>query len=121
MEDINKHKLMRTALMEKIYYVECAEDSTVLVAIDVELEGEQIRWFDTVKERAMRVREVLDSNPRHFVFVRNDGKQSGTYTLTPMDIETYNTKVRARLINGKEFSLKEEMLAAFEETKKDVW
>jgi hypothetical protein len=106
---------------EGIYYVESSEDPTVLLAMDIVLGGDLIRWFDTIKERRMEVRRVLNDDPLHFAFEREDGERGRVYRFVPLTLEIYRERVRSRLLDGKDFETSKEMKDAFELTKESGW
>ena len=108
-----------------VYFVESPEDDTVVVAMDVVVEPDMVTWFDTIKERKMRIGQIIDNDPAHFVFERTelgDG-QIQTYTFVPMNLENYNSKVKQHLIDPKDEDSQDEnsLIAAFLETKKHAW
>jgi len=106
----------------RVCYVSSPDDTTVLVAFDVEIKNDgSIGWFDTVKERRMRIGEILDDTPERFVFKRNDGQQKVLYTFIPMTLDMYNEKVKHKILMPKTFTDEKEMLAAFEKTKENAW
>jgi hypothetical protein len=108
-------------LPDKVYYVSCDNDPTVLVAMDVQISDSMIRWFDTLKERLIDFEALLDTDPDNFVFRRRGGQGGGIYTLVPMNLSIYNSHVKARLVSAKNYSSEETMIAAFIETKKSAW
>ena len=110
-------------LSERVYYVVCPKDDTVLVALDVLIDSEprMIEWFDTVKERKMRVGKIIDNNQKHFVFERAEDDGGGEYTFVPMDLKIYDKSVRGHLLFKREFTDEEEMLKAFEGTYENAW
>ncbi|KKS44456.1 hypothetical protein A2567_00275 [Candidatus Azambacteria bacterium RIFOXYD1_FULL_42_11] len=106
----------------RVYYMSSPDDDTVLIALDIKISDYGfIEWFDTIKDRIMRVGEIIDNNSEHFVFQRNDGQTKSTYTLIPMTIDIYNDKIKNKILIPKEFATKEKMLTAFEETKNNAW
>jgi hypothetical protein len=105
-----------------VCYVASPEDTTVLIAFDIRMEGDNfISWFDTVKERRMRVGEIIEDTPECFVFRRNDGQQKSTYTFMPMTLDIYNEKVKHKILIPKAFADEKEMQRAFEKTKENAW
>mgnify|MGYP001230460932 CR=1 FL=1 len=110
-------------LQERVYYVSARSDTTVLVAMDVEIrDGNLIRWFDTVKERMMEIKEIVNDNPKHFSFKRDSGDKEGDfYDFIPMTLEIYNTKVKKRLLSPKDITNEEEMFKEFETTRSNAW
>lgn len=108
-------------LSEPVYYVESAEDDTVLVGIDVRIRSGIVEWFDTIKDRSMLVNTILDRSNQHFVFKRSNNEGGGIYTFTPMTLERYEGSVKQKLIDGQTFSDYDDMIKAFLETKNDAW
>lgn len=106
---------------ERVYYVESAEDPTVLLALDIVLSAGQIRWFDTIKERRMKLRRVLNDDPLHFAFEREDGETGRVYRFVPLTLEIYRERVRSHLLDGRDFETSKEMKDAFELTKEGSW
>lgn len=104
-----------------VYFVSSPEDSSVLIALDVKINDDSVSWFDTVKDRIMYIGKILDNNPEHFVFQRNDKGETGIYTFVPMTLEIYNQRVKNRILIQQDFSREEEMLKAFQETKNNAW
>jgi len=101
--------------------VSCPEDSTVLVAIDVSIKDGYITWFDTVKERVMKIGEITIDNDEIFVFTRGDQEGNPSYELRPLTLELYEETVKPKLNNAQDFSKEEDMFAAFEITKENAW
>lgn len=116
-----EHEDNRERFPAPVYYVESEADETVLVGMDVQLKGDFLTWFDTVKDRTMLVDRILEESSKEFVFKRNDQEGGGIYTFQPMTLEVYNSSVRERLINGETFSDTEAMIKAFLETQNDAW
>ena len=108
-------------LPHKVYLVSCPEDSTVLVAIDVSIKDGYITWFDTVKERVMKIGEITIDNDEIFVFTRGDQEGNPSYELRPLTLELYEETVKPKLNNAQDFSKEEDMFAAFEITKENAW
>lgn len=106
-----------------VYYVFCPDDQTVLLARDIVVSPERktITWFDTIKDRVMHYREISDSDPNHFVFEREQRTGRAVYTFVPLTLDIYNEIVKYHIIVPRTFSSAEEMIEAFEETKKNAW
>lgn len=106
-----------------VYFVACPTDITVLIAMDVRTRGNRIRWFDTVKERVMRIGHIIEQNGERCVFERvgHDGQPMGTYTIIPLTLDVYRANVRDRLPQPKEFENEAAMHAAFLETRRHAW
>ena len=112
-------------LPEPVYYVYAPKDGTVLVALDVTIIKEEndylITWWDTSYERRMRATKIV-YNSDFFAFKRTEsGRDEGLYFFMPMDLDIYESCVKRRLISGRDFFRVEDMIAAFQETTKDVW
>jgi hypothetical protein len=118
-ENIEKNR--KETLPGRVYHVSSAGDDTVSVAMDVTIDGDVIRWFDTIKERIMTTKEIKPDAAGALVFVRAEEEGGGTYEFFPMTLELYNGKVREKLLAPKDFGNLEDLLAAFEETKKNAW
>ncbi|OGN10114.1 MAG: hypothetical protein A3C61_01170 [Candidatus Yanofskybacteria bacterium RIFCSPHIGHO2_02_FULL_39_10] len=106
----------------RVYYVSSSDDGTVLIALNVKIDGnDYINWFDTVKDRIMKIGKIIDDNSEHFVFQRSDSQAKGVYTFVPMTLNLYNEKVKSKVLIPQDFSSEEQMLKAFEETKNNAW
>lgn len=114
-ERVNRYKLP-----EPVYYVQSETDDTVLVGMDVEQTGTWMSWFDTTKERRMKVESVMDSSPQHFVFKRSTKEGGHTYRFVPMSLDIYKAQ-RAKLLNSKDFDDEASMIKAFLETAENSW
>lgn len=106
---------------ERVYHINSDKDKSVLIGMGIEIENEWIRWFDSVKQRRMKIGEILDENPKHFVFQRAEDDGGGTYTFVPLSLEIYNEKVKKRILISQDFTDQEAMLAAFEKTRENAW
>lgn len=111
----------RERFSSPVYYVESQTDETVLVGIDIRLQGDFLTWFDTIKDRTMLVDRVIEESSKLFTFKRDDKEGGGVYSFQPMSLEIYNSSVRERLIYGEAFSDQEAMIKAFLETKDNAW
>ena len=115
-ERTNQHE----KLPYPVYYIESADDDTVLIGIGVSVNhnkiGEEstaiIRWYDTNHERAMTASEIVQED-NIFTFKRVEQEGGGRYHFTPMNLEIYNSKVKRRLINGSDFTNDEDLIKAF--------
>ncbi|MDD5710678.1 MAG: hypothetical protein PHV43_01055 [Candidatus Colwellbacteria bacterium] len=106
-------------LSERVYYVSCPSDSTVLVGMNVIVSSNLVRWFDTVKERIMELEKIVDDSPGGFSFKRQDG---GIYTFVPMTMEIYEDKVRKHLISPPEtVGSLADLFDMFEKTREQAW
>ena len=100
---------------DKIYYVESASDPTVLLALDAHFGDDgYIRWFDTRKERIMRVGRIAENTAEKFAFEREDGS---TYIFTPLTLERYEESVRNRLIKPESFQDEDNLFTAIRKTR----
>jgi len=111
----------REKLPATVYFVASETDDSVLVGMDVQRTGPWMSWFDTVKERRMMAEAILDRNPEHYSFRRAAQEGGHTYTFMPMNLDTYNTSVKPKLFNGKEFPDEQSMISAFLEAKNNAW
>lgn len=111
---------MEIVSRNKIYFVEADHDKTVLVAINLRLEGDFVVWFDTVKERMMRCKQIVENTEGALAFERDDG-DGGVYRFVPLTLDIYNTVVKKRLISGGDFPDEQTMYEAFLETKRGAW
>ena len=107
-------------LPEPVYYVESPDDSTVLVGMDVTIKTERngektVSWHDTIRERSMCAEEI-QKNDKYFAFKRSEREGGGTYFFEPMDLDTYQNKVKEHLAHGENFDNKEDLIKAFRET-----
>ncbi len=104
-----------------VYYVESPTDDTVLVGIGVQLRGDMLTWFDTVKERTMLVDKIIEESPKSFIFQRDRQEGGDAYSFQPMTLEIYSSSVQKQLIDGKTFQNQDAMIEAFLETQNDAW
>ena len=118
---LNEREISMEKLPGRVYYVECPVDPSVLLAIDTQIKGDYVRWFDTVKERMMKIAQVLENEPTKFAFQREDSPEQGLYSFTPLNLEIYNRAVKPHLANGQDFADDESMLKAIEESKDNSW
>lgn len=105
----------------RVYFVESAADDTVRIALDVTNDGTYVRWFDTIKERIMKIEKIVDENLEHFVFERAKDEGNGTYTFVPMTLEIFRAKVKQHILIPQDFKNEETMLKGFEETRNQAW
>lgn len=118
--------ISRKKLPEPVYYVESADDRTVLVAMDVIVEHQKstkhdkttITWYDTSHERVMEASETTWENGC-FSFKRGDCPGDWVYHFIPMNLEIYYEKVKQRLFAGSDFTNNEDLIKAFLETLED--
>ncbi|MBI3442438.1 MAG: hypothetical protein HY007_01595 [Candidatus Sungbacteria bacterium] len=100
---------------DKIYYVESAKDPTVLLALDARLgDDKNLRWFDTRKERIMKVNRVAEDTAERFAFEREGG---GTYVFTPLTLKRYEESVKSRLVQPESFEREEDLFTALKKTR----
>ena len=110
-------------LPEPVYYVESPDDDSVLVGIDVSIDTYEndkktiITWFDTTHERIMTAAET-QVNDKYFAFKRTEEEGGGTYYFAPMDLSLYNERVKNKLIDGKDFDNRDDLIDAFLDTTK---
>lgn len=112
----------REILPEPVYYIESSDDNTVLVGMDVTAESNPdgtttVTWYDTTRERVMTADETRNEDG-YFAFKRIDEEGGQFYKFTPMNLDTYNEKVKSELIGGKDFDSKEALTEAFDKTRR---
>jgi hypothetical protein len=93
----------------------------VLVGIDVTLEKTPsdkviVSWFDTVRERSMLAAETR-KNGDLFAFRCADGDKEEHYLFSPMDINIYNSYIKDKLQDGRDFDSIDDLNEAFLHTK----
>ncbi len=107
---------------DPIYFVTCEKDDTVLLAMDIRLDGTDfITWFDTAHERVMGIAKLDDRRPTMLTFERLEDEGGGTYTFIPLTLEDYTAHVKAKLISGKDFTSIDALYAALRDSKKGAW
>lgn len=120
-EQLNNPEKMEKKLPARAYYVSSPEDNTVLVALDVKISGNTIRWFDSVKERAMNIGQIVAESPDSLTFQRAQQEGGATYTFEPLNLDIYRQKVKDKLLSGRECENEEQMLEALEKTRLNAW
>lgn len=115
-----KHKIdLNQNLPGRVYYISCQSDDTVLVGMDIAIRMGTVRWFDTVKERAMEIEKIVENSQSGFAFERKGG---GVYTFVPMTLEVYEDKVKRHLISPPDaFNSLDDLIKSFEKTKEKAW
>lgn len=121
MPNPNKQRDPSEQLANTLYYVECQLDPTVLVAMNTKVMDDYVSWFDTVKERMMRVKTVVNPDPNQFAFERADGQEGAVYSFMPMTVDVYNQFVKPKLPNGTEFTDDAALQKAFKDTIENAW
>lgn len=104
-----------------IYYVSCPSDNTVLIAFDVEVKDGVVRWLDSVKDRVMEYEHIIDSSQEHFIFKRTHREGGGIYTFIPLTLSIFREHVKDRILIPQDFKTEEELFAAIQETRKNIW
>lgn len=110
-------------LPKAIYYVESDDDYTVLVGINIVIKRYKmgrktffiIRWYDTSHDRIMLASRIEYIN-NAFIFKRIKKEGGGIYRFTPMDVDTYNERVRPYLFAAPRISSIEELEDIFFKT-----
>ena len=97
------------------------DDPTVLIGIEVIIRENVISWFDTVRERMMKVGCVISETSGEFVFERVKEEGGGTYTFIPLSLDIYRTKVKSHTASREDFETEEDLFLALETTKKYAW
>lgn len=113
---------MVTSLPYPVYYVESAKDCTVLVAIDVKLfDDHRIQWFDTNKDRNMKIGKISENNDTVFEFQRDENEGGGTYRFTRMTLDVFRNNVKNKLYAKEDVSTEEELINKFQTTMHNAW
>jgi len=107
-------------IKDTVYFVSSDKDATVLLAMDIKINDGYISWFDTVKERMMKIKSTKDIDGDSFVFKRDDGNSS-EYHFTPITLEIYNNKVGDRLISPRKYDNEEDLVEDLKATKGLAW
>ncbi|HEX8974676.1 MAG TPA: hypothetical protein VF817_04285 [Patescibacteria group bacterium] len=118
-ENFFERKIEKT-FPERVYYVKSEQDGTVLVAMNIKINGEEISWFDGTKERVMKIKNKTQNSDGSFSFEREDGDNEA-YTFSKMTLDVYNEKVKSQLSSPEEFENEEDMFKAFETTINSAW
>lgn len=104
-----------------VYHVTSDRDSTVLVAMNVQIvNNKSFSWFDTVKERRMEG-DIIEKTPERFSFRRSPQGGGQTYSFVPMTLEIYNSQVKNNLLGSKDFDDEQMMIDAFRQSLKNAW
>lgn len=80
------------------YLIEHALDGGVSIALDAKVAQGHLQWFDTVRDRALRVISINES----LDCIEID-TLAGRHTLTPMTVQLYEAKVRPFVIGAQRF------------------
>ena len=107
--------------LARVYYVTSPNDDTVRLAMDIGIKDGMLCWFDTVKERRMKIGKIVEHTLTRFVFARADGEPGREYTFVPLTLEIFRAHVKDHILIPRDFESEEEMLQAFEQTRKDAW
>lgn len=91
-----------------VYYVDPGPDRIMNpVAINPEIEGDKIWWFDTSRGKSLTVSHIKmepeptgETTPEKIIILTKDGFQ---VNLTKLDLNIYNAKVKSRVIGSPEF------------------
>ena len=113
-------------LPDTVYYVQSPHDTTVAVAMDVqvnhviqnELEQGNVEWFDTVRQRKIAYDTVIPTQDGSFAVKRSDGRHAGdVYVFSEMTLEAYET-IKGRTISSDQvFKSQADLIKAFQETR----
>jgi hypothetical protein len=88
--------------------------------MDVDIRDGIIKWFDTVKERIMKIDSTQGSDDQ-FSFTRAQSEGGQVYNFELMTLDLYKDKVKSKLSNPKDFSDMDSLFKAFQETKSEAW
>lgn len=105
----------------RVFLVSCPTDSTVLIALHLKIDDNDVSWFDTVKQRIMQVGEVLENSDSKFSFKRADEGHDEIYEFQPLTLDIYREIVRPQLRQAGDFNSEAEMVKAFELTLENAW
>lgn len=121
--DMPKHEQKTVErLPARAYFVASDSDKTVLVALNVRIEGRLIRWFDTAHERLLAMDEVLDHTPSHYVFRRPAEEGGDTYTLVPLTLDMYQRSLKGRFRGPQQdINSEEDLFTMLEKSREDAW
>jgi hypothetical protein len=111
MPTLNKH----------VYYVTCLTDNTVLVAIDLRTDKEYVRWFDSTKERMMKIGKILEQTKDKFVFERDTNDKGGIYTFQPLTLDAYHQQVMSQLHGGHQVKSIDEVYDGIAQARDSNW
>lgn len=88
-----------------LFYVESNQDKTVLLALDVNVIDNTMRWFDSNKERVFIIHAFNKQENGNIILEKESSQPEKTiYTLVPMTLEIYNQQVKNKLDKKKEFT-----------------
>lgn len=121
LNNFEKIKNIEKRLPARVYYVFSPEDNTVLLAMDIRISEDTIRWFDTIKERIMHIKQIQTENLNELTFKTSEQKDEKVYTFIPLTIEIYKDKIQKEILLPQDFQNEEEMFQAFERTRKNAW
>lgn len=107
--------------LARVYYVTSPNDETVRLAMDIHVKDGMLVWFDTVKERRMKIGKIIEHTPTRFIFARANEELGEEYTFVPLTLDIFRTHVKDHILIPRDFDNEEEMLQAFEQTRKDAW
>lgn len=95
----------------EVYRVRSAEDPTALLGLDARLEGTEVRWFDTGRDRGHSVVGIREE--RGAVIVETD---SGlTYAFEPLSLAVYDAEVKPKVELSPQFGTVEELKRFYRE------
>lgn len=114
-------KRVEPILTERVYYVKSQQDKTVLVAMNVEIVGKYIKWFDCTKQRVMQIDKILQDDDSLFTFQRGDANHGFEYSFIKMALSIYNEHVKNELISPEEFTDEATMTESFQLTVRSAW
>ena len=80
-------KAMSDGMPHRAYYVSCPTDETVLLAVQVVLNGNLVEWHDTQRRRGMQIGEILRGPDVQGFAFRRHGAGNGVYTFQPLTLD----------------------------------
>ena len=84
---------------DTIYFVDSAEDGSVMLALDAKLHDGLVEWFDTSRDRAFEVKSV-EELPDGVLAVT----ERATYRLRVLTLELYEAHVRDNVTGHRSFA-----------------
>ena len=112
---------MDNLFQKNVYYVSCNTDDTVLLAFKPKVLGEYLHWYDSNKERVMKIKNLYrQESVNKILLIRGDGaKKDCVYVFEPLNIELYNKFVKSKLLSPMHFDSEQQMLQRFYDEFKD--
>jgi hypothetical protein len=84
---------------DNVFFIESL-DNTVLVALNLMYKDGYVTWFDTVRDRFIKCKEVLENTPEKFVISRDPLEADFTYLFRPIELKDYQNNFKL-FISGR--------------------